>query len=184
MKIFLTGGTGFIGSHVVKELSDKHHEIIVLARNTKKVPALGKLKGVQLIEGDIAESKTYKKYLAGIDALVHIALHWGDSAVEMLLNDTQSSVQLFELAAKAGVQNIIYTSSTAVNDWVYMDDRGRAGGEEYTVFENTRQNPVTYYGATKGASELYLQAIAFKYKLKSNISPAGIYFWESCYSGG
>ena len=111
MKIFLTGGTGFIGLHVVKELSDNQHEIIVLARNTRKIPALEKLKGVQLIEGNIADSNTYKNYLKGTDTLVHIALHWGDSADEMLLNDTYSSVQLFELAAKAGIKEIIYTSS-------------------------------------------------------------------------
>jgi UDP-glucose 4-epimerase len=111
-------------------------------------------------------------------------LHWGNSAVEMLMNDTKSSVQLFELAAKAGVKNIIYTSSTAVNDWVYMDESAREYGSDATVFEYTKQNPVTYYGSTKGATELYLQAIAFEYKIRANVVRPGYTFGNPAVEGG
>jgi UDP-glucose 4-epimerase len=176
MKIFLTGGTGFIGSHVVKELSSQGHAITVLARNVQKVPALAELAGVKIIRGDVGDAGCYKDALKSKDALIHIALHWGDSAVEMLLNDTRSSVQLFELAAKAGINDIIYTSSTAVNDWVYMDNTAREQGELNTVYEYTKQNPVTYYGATKGSAELYLRAIGFNYKIRTNIVRPGYTF--------
>ena len=176
MKIFTTGGTGFIGSYVVKTLSDAGHQITVLARNPEKVPALRKLPGVSLVKGKINDKNVISKTIAGSEVCIHIALHWGDSAVEMLLNDTHSSVQLFELAAKAGVKEIIYTSSTAVNDWIYMDSNARELGEKNTVYDNTKQRPVTYYGATKGATELFLNAVAFNYNLKFNIIRPGYTF--------
>jgi UDP-glucose 4-epimerase len=53
MKIFLTGGTGFIGSYVVKELSDHGHSVEVLARNPNKVPSLADLPGVKITAGDL-----------------------------------------------------------------------------------------------------------------------------------
>jgi len=183
MKIFVTGGTGFIGSYVVKALSDAGHQLIILARNPEKVPAIKKLPGVSLVQGEINNATVISKNLEETDACIHIALHWGNSAVEMLRNDTHSSVQLFELAAQAGVKEIIYTSSTAVNGWIYMDSRAKAEGEKNTVYENTKQQPVTYYGATKGATELYLNAVAFNHKLKFNIIRPGYTFGNPVIAG-
>lgn len=183
MKIFITGGTGFIGSHVVVEMINKGHSVTILARNPQKVPALSKLPNVKIIRGDISDLRSYKSSLTGHDALIHIALNWGNTAVEMLMNEALSSVQLFQLAAESGIKNIIYTSSTAVNDWVYMDESARKLGAEASVFEHTKQNPVTYYGATKGATELYLQAIAFEYKIKTNIVRPGYTFGNPVVEG-
>jgi UDP-glucose 4-epimerase len=183
MKIFLTGGTGFIGSYILKALSEEGHEVTVLARNPDKVPALHKLKGVEIIKGEIDDADTIGKALTGKEICIHVALHWGDTATEMLTKDTHSSVRLFALAAKAGLKEIIYTSSTAVNDWVYMDESSRAGGENNTVFEHTKQRPVTYYGATKGATELYLNAVAFEYKIKCNIVRPGYTFGNPVIEG-
>jgi UDP-glucose 4-epimerase len=183
MNIFLTGGTGFIGSYILKALSDKGHTIIVLARNPEKVPALKKLPGVKIVEGDIDDSEVLTRLLRGNEVCIHVALNWGESGRDMLLKDTYSSVQLFELAAKAGVKEMIYTSSTAVNDWVYMDAESSAGGEKNTVFENSKANPVTYYGATKGATELYLSAIAFEYKIKYTVVRPGYTFGNPVVEG-
>jgi UDP-glucose 4-epimerase len=152
------------------------NEIKILARNTLKIPELAELPGVQLLKGEIHEANKISAYLKGTDACIHIALHWGDSAVEMLRKDTHSSVQLFELAARSGVKKIIYTSSTAVNDWLYMDESSRAGGDKNTVSEESKPQPVTFYGASKGAAELYLNAIAFQYKIKHNIIRPGYTF--------
>ncbi|MBN1925124.1 MAG: NAD(P)-dependent oxidoreductase [Prolixibacteraceae bacterium] len=183
MKVFVTGGTGFIGSHVVKALVDNNHSVVVLARNIEKVPALAELQGVKIVEGDISVPASWKEWLDNTDVLIHIALNWGDSAVEMLMHDTLSSVRLFEMAAKAGVKHIVYTSSTAVNDWVYMDESARELGDNATVYSHTKQNPVTYYGATKGASELYLQAVAFEHSIRANIIRPGYTFGNPAVDG-
>ncbi len=183
MKIFVTGGTGFIGSYVVKALSDEGHQAIVLARNPDKVPALKTLPGVSIVQGEINDAHAISAYIKGSHALIHMVLHWGNSAVDMLLNDTHSSVQLFEIAAKAKVKEIIYTSSTAVNDWVYMDESSREDGEKNTVYTDTKQRPVTFYGATKGATELYLAAIAYSHKLKYTIIRPGYTFGNPVISG-
>jgi UDP-glucose 4-epimerase len=184
MKVFLTGGTGFIGSYIVKLLSKNGFEVTILARNPNKVPELKSLKGVTIIQGGIEDLDTIRKYMKNQDICIHVALHWGDSAREMLLNDTQSSVTLFELAAESGVREIIYTSSTAVNDSIYMDPDAVRSGEDMNVYEHTKQRPVTFYGATKGASELYLNAVAFKYKLKANIVRPGYTFGSPVVEGG
>jgi UDP-glucose 4-epimerase len=184
MNCFLTGGTGFIGSYILKELSDNGYHITVLARNPEKIPGLHRLREVEIIKGEINDSGIIRRSIKGMEVCIHVALHWGDTATEMLLNDTHSSVQLFTLAAGAGIKEIIYTSSTAVNDWVYMDENARRGGEKHSVFETTGQRPVTYYGAAKGASELFLNAISFEYKIKSNIVRPGYTFGNPVIEGG
>jgi UDP-glucose 4-epimerase len=176
MKIFLTGGTGFIGSYVTKLLSDNGYAVTVMARNPDKVPALKDLPGVEMLRGQINDFELIKKHIADHDACIHIALHWGDSPSEMLLNDTQSSVRLFEMAAETGVKEIIYTSSTAVNDSVYMDPEAHMFYPDSAVREKSKQRPFTYYGATKGATELFLNAIAYNYKIKANIIRPGYTF--------
>ncbi|MBN1953201.1 MAG: NAD(P)-dependent oxidoreductase [Bacteroidales bacterium] len=183
MKIFLTGGTGFIGSYVTKILSDEGYSITLLARNPDKVPALHSLPGVTLVEGQINDYELIRKLMPGHEVCIHIALHWGDSPVQMLLNDTRSSVNLFETAAEAGVKEIIYTSSTAANDSVYMDPEAVKFYPDLTVHEHSKQRPFTYYGATKGATELFLNAIAYQYKLKANTIRPGYTFGNPVIEG-
>ena len=113
MKIFMTGGMGFIGSYIVKMLIDNGHEVTVLARNPDKVPAFKNLPGVNILKGGLADFDLIEKKLPGHDACIHNALGWGDTAVEMLKNDTLCSVFIFEKAAASGVKQLIYTSSTA-----------------------------------------------------------------------
>jgi len=183
MKIFLTGGTGFIGSHVVKELSKQRHSITVLARNPDKVVALKELNGIDIIQGGINDASVIQDNMKGMDTLIHIALHWGNAPLDMLLNDTHSSVQLFDIAAKEGVKNIIYTSSTAVNDWVYMNNEPEET-RIMTVYEETKQRPASYYGATKGASELYMNAIAHNLKIRANTIRPGYTYGNPAVHGG
>ena len=65
-----------------------------------------------------------------------------------------------------------------------MDNKAREQGELNTVYEHTKQNPVTYYGATKGSAELYLKAIGFSYKIRTNIVRPGYTFDNPAVQGG
>src|ERR1035437_8581995 len=121
MKVFLTGGTGFIGSHILVKLLADGHQVTILARNKNKIPALHKMQHVSIVEGSIGDYKLIEKSIAGHDACIHVALYWGEpGGFNMLENDTAASVFLADAAAKAGCKQFIYTSSTAVVDYFYM----------------------------------------------------------------
>ncbi len=172
MKIFLTGGTGFIGSYVVKELSDHNHQVNILARNPNKVLKLIELKDVSIINGKLTDFDIIKNNLKDMDACIHIALGWGDEAVTMLKNDTLPSIFLFETAAKLGIQHIIYTSSTAL-----------IGKFDSNIDNTTKTTPVDYYGATKASSENFLHAISYQYSLQCNIIRPGYTFGNPIIEG-
>lgn len=183
MKILLTGGTGFIGSHVLKLLSDKGHEITVLARNPQKVAALQRLTKVEIVSVQLDDFESITKYVIGKDALIHIALDYAEGGVEMLTHDTLSSVHLFEKAAQAGVKQIIYTSSTASVDFLYMTEFGRKQYGGITIDETLKPYPTSYYGATKAASEMYLLATSHQYNTRVNIIRPGYIFGNPVVAG-
>jgi UDP-glucose 4-epimerase len=147
MKVLVTGATGFIGSHVTRALSEAGHQVLATGREPGKLPALGRLPGVRLERLDLAERRGWAGLLRGCDALVHVALGWGDEGPAMLQADTAASVALFEACLQAGVGRVVYTSSTAAN------------GEMTPLNAEDRQpRPTDFYGATKAATELYARA--------------------------
>ena len=172
MNIFLTGGTGFIGSYVVKNLSDAGHNITILARNPDKVPALSGLKGVTILPGLLSDFDVIEGALKKKDALIHIALGWGELATSMLKNDTFPSIFLFETAGRFGVSQIIYTSSTAA-----------AGNIPHNLWAVKSAIPNDYYGATKAASESFLYATSEKYSVQCNIIRPGYTFGNPVIDG-
>ncbi|NRF95658.1 NAD(P)-dependent oxidoreductase [Paenibacillus frigoriresistens] len=172
MKIFVTGGTGFIGSYVVKELLLHGHEVTLFARNANKVSGFSNHEHISFVTGQMNDVGAIAKGLAGQDACVHIALSWLDgTAEETLVNETMPSVRLFQRAAEAGVKKIIYTSSIA--------SFGSAPNNDVGFIK-----PNTYYGATKAATEAYLMAIASQYHLQANVVRPGYTFGNSCVEGG
>jgi len=165
MKIFLTGGSGFIGSYVAEALLADGHELVALARNPLKHPALSENPRVTRVTGRLADVELIRSSLAGVEACVHVALGWGDAASDMLKNDTLASVALMEECARAGVGKFIYTSSTAALGTFFqqMDERAPA-------------RPIDYYGASKAASEAYLFAIAARTQMRCNVIRPGYTF--------
>lgn len=165
MKVFLTGGMGFIGSYITMELLKGGHEVTLLARNPEKVPPFQSMAGIRIVRGGMEDRDVLATSLPGHDACIHNALHWGNSAQEMLLNDTLSSVFLFETAAKSGVKHLVYTSSTAA-----------MGEFRPNMNEESKCKPVDYYGATKEASEAYLLATAARTTMRCNVVRPGYTF--------
>jgi Nucleoside-diphosphate-sugar epimerases len=152
MNIYITGGTGFIGSYIVKEFADGKNNVVVLARNPAKVPALCSLPGVTVKKADMLDYSELENSLTDIDALIHVALCWGDTGPEMIQNETLSSVKIIDTAIRKGAQKIIYTSSTAAQ-----------GGIKRDTDEAAKMQPNDFYGATKGSVELFLSAYSNYY---------------------
>ena len=143
MKVFITGGTGNIGQYVTLAVSDYGHEAVVLSRNPEKYPSLAKK--AKLVKGTITDYDIIKTSVKSCDAVIHIALGWGDEPVSMLLNDTTAAVNLLEISEKAEVQKFIYTSSTA------------AMGHMRNNMDETYVNlPIDLYGSTKSACESFV----------------------------
>jgi len=173
MNVYLTGGTGFIGSYTALELASRGHQVNILARNIKKVPALCGIKNITLTECDIRDHKTAEKAMVKPDALVHIALCWGDTAPEMILNETYTSVKLIDSALKKGASRILFTSTTSATGYSYKNAR-----------EDCYLLPPDNYGATKGAVELFMRAYASKNpKLAFNVIRPGYTFGNPVIDG-
>ncbi len=145
MKIFMTGGTGNIGQYVTLALLERGHEIVLLTRTPDRVPAFSTLPGVTVVQGNMMQLDVVENALQGCDAVIHIALGWGNDPVNMLMNDTRISAFLMDAAERAGVKQFIYTSSTAAMGNL------RSGMDETALCF-----PEDLYGATKASTEMYL----------------------------
>ncbi|MDR0443529.1 MAG: NAD(P)-dependent oxidoreductase [Treponema sp.] len=157
MKIFITGGTGNIGQYVTLAALKNGHEAIVLSRNPEKYPSLAKK--TKLVKGTITDYDLLADYVKGCDAVIHIALGWGNEPVSMFTNDTAATVNLLEIAEKAGVKKFIYTSSTA------------AMGHMRSGMDETVMNlPLDLYGSTKSASEAYVLGFTKYYGSNKEVS--------------
>jgi len=185
MDVFLTGGTGFIGSYVAMALLKHHHKVTILARNPDKVPALKALQGLEIIGGDITDRPLLAKLVQGKDACIHVALNYTkQTGWEVLLDDTLPTVYLSNAAAAAKVKHFIYTSSTSANDSLYMGPDEDREKSIRLVTSTTKQHPATFYGATKAASENYLTAQSHLSPMRMNIIRPGYAFGNPVVDGG
>lgn len=183
MRIFVTGGTGNIGQNVTKAYLQAGHQIVLLTRTPDRIPAYKALPNVTVVKGNILELDTMKNALQGCDAVVHIALGWGNDPVEMLEHDTKVTLFLLDAAEKAGVGKFIYTSSTAAYGPL------RDGMDETALLL-----PNNLYGATKASSEMYIMGFNQYYsgqgvngtptKIKRNVIRPGYIFSNPAYEGG
>jgi UDP-glucose 4-epimerase len=177
MKIFITGGTGNIGQYVTLKALENGHETAVLSQNPSKYPSLAKK--TELVKGTITDYEKMAAYVKGCDAVIHIALGWGNEPVSMLTNDTAATVHLLEIAEKAGVEKFIYTSSTAA-----------MGHFRANMDETVMNLPLDLYGSTKSASEAYTLGFCKYYgeggavSMKRNIIRPGYTYSNPPYPDG
>ena len=180
MRVFVTGGTGFIGHYVVKALLEKGHEVVVATRHPNKVPTLRSNPNVSFVEAALTDFERMGEGLVGCDACIHVALGWGDTPSAMLMNDTRATVALLEMSARAGCEKFIMTSSTSA--------MGRVRSE---MRETTSSMPIDLYGATKAAGEAFVLGFSHGYgsqfpevKMKRNIIRPGYTFGNPAYPDG
>ncbi len=162
MAILVTGGAGYIGSHMVLELVDQGQDVVVLDnlstgfREAVKAPA-------KLVVGDIGDqdlvATVIKKY--GVDAIVHFAgsIVVPDSVADPLgyyQNNTVNSRALMEVAVASGVKKFIFSSTAAVY----------GNPEQVPVSETAPLAPMSPYGTSKLMTELMLGDVAQAHDLR------------------
>lgn len=169
--ILVTGGAGFIGSHVNLLLNEAGYQTIVydnLSRGDTK-----SIKGGVFIEGDLADiDGLFKNHK--IDAVMHFAAltDVGESVINPLLyynNNVLGTLRLLDAMQKTGVDKIIFSSSAAVYGIP----------DEIPITEKARVSPINPYGKTKAMIEsvladLPIKSISLRYFNAAGGDPHGI----------
>src|SRR5579862_3879841 len=115
MKAFVTGATGFLGSHVARALADQGAELRVLVRATSNLRNLEGLKA-ETASGDLRDANSLEKAIAGCDTVFHVAADyrlWVRDPAEMYRSNVEGTRAVLEAARKNGVRRVVYTSSVA-----------------------------------------------------------------------
>ena len=144
MRAFVTGGTGFIGSRVVKRLRDRGDEVVVLARRPEKAAGLD----AEIVEGDLGDADAIRRGVEGCQAVFHIAADYRvgmpKSRRESMYDaNVRGTERILDAAAAAGVDRIVYVST--VN--AFGNTKGRTVDESHSRDES--DGFVSYYDETK-----------------------------------
>ena len=115
MKIFLTGATGFVGSHVARAYAVQGARLRLLTRKTSNLTSLEGI-DAETVVGDLRQVEGLRSALTGCDALVHVAADyrlWVPDPKEMYAANVDGTRELLKLAREVGVPKVVYTSSVA-----------------------------------------------------------------------
>ena len=114
MRLFLTGATGFVGSHVAALAAEQGAELRLLTRKTSSLAHLPT--NAELVVGDLREPAGFASALVGCDALIHVAADyrlWVPDPADMYKANVEGTRELLRLARESGVPRVVYTSSVA-----------------------------------------------------------------------
>jgi dihydroflavonol-4-reductase len=115
MLAFVTGATGFLGSHVARVLDEQGARLRLLVRSSSDLCNIAELNADRVL-GDLRDPASIEKALAGCDALFHVAADyrlWVRDPEQMYRSNVEGTRGLIEAARKQGVRRIVYTSSVA-----------------------------------------------------------------------
>ncbi len=119
IKALVTGATGFIGSHLVRELLRRGDSVRILARSATKAAPLGAA-GAQVIVADLGEPFSFTEALAGIDTVFHLvsAIRAPRATFERV--DLRGTERLLDAAERAGVKRFVYPGTLSSYDLAHV----------------------------------------------------------------
>lgn len=153
---FLTGASGFVGSHLARQLHEQGWEVHVLARSTSRMSEIEDLPLV-VHNGDITDSDSLIKAVPpNADAVFHVAAStnfWSRRNDEQTRINVDGTANMVEAAARAGAKRFLHTSSFVT--WGFPDGEFNEGSER-----STRWDWINYVRTKTMAEQLVLEAHA------------------------
>jgi nucleoside-diphosphate-sugar epimerase len=173
MRVFVSGGTGFIGGHVVRRLRARGDEVRALVRSPDKGRALADL-GCELVEGSLADREAIRAGIEGCDAAIH-----GAAVYEVGIPESQRR-PMYE-ANVLGTENVLRAALDAgVEKTVYISTVAAFGNTDGQVVDETYKHPGTgftsYYEQTKYEAHQIAKRLIAEEGLRCVIvQPGGVY---------
>src|SRR5437899_2375351 len=149
MKAFITGATGFVGSHVARALAAQGAELRLLVRPTSRTENIADLRAETAV-GDLREPESLKKAMAGCEFVFHVAADyrlWVRDPEQMYRSNVEGTRAIIRAAQESGVRRVIYTSSVATMGFTR---EGHVAGEDSPV---SIQDMVGHYKRSKFMAE-------------------------------
>jgi len=143
MEYFLTGGTGFIGGRLARQLLDAGHDVVALARTPSTASDLAAA-GAAVVEGDITDQSTLWGPMEGVDGVFHVAGWYDVGATDPTPGErinVEGTRNVLQVMADLDIPKGVYTSTLAVNsdtDGRVVDERYRYAGSHLTAYDRTK----------------------------------------------
>jgi nucleoside-diphosphate-sugar epimerase len=154
MRLFLTGGTGFIGSHVLAAALAEGHQVRALRRSSRSAPVIPLPCQPEWCEGDLASLEA--SALEGVEAVLHLASAGVSPKLaswdELVKANVAGSLRLLERATEAGVSRCVVAGSS--------HEYGNAARRFEAIPPDAPLDPLSPYGASKAAAFQLLRAFA------------------------
>jgi nucleoside-diphosphate-sugar epimerase len=157
VNVFVTGGTGFVGAHLVKALIARGDSVAAMVRRPALAEKLGWGPGVRLVRGDLNNEAALRQGCAGADVVYHVAGQIAArNAAEFMACNRDGTANVLEAARDGGARRLLFVSSLAV-----------AGPTTpgHPVDETRPPAPVTDYGRSKLAAEVLVRAMPFPWTI-------------------
>ncbi|MDJ0789759.1 MAG: NAD-dependent epimerase/dehydratase family protein [Myxococcota bacterium] len=170
MRVLVTGGTGFVGSHLTHELLAKGHEVRLLARRPERVDAVLAPRGIvpnEVVPGDMSDAEAVERALEGCEAVIHAAASVEIAASSDTYRANVAGVEhVIEGAAKRGLDPIVHVSSIAT----LFPPPGPVSTPDDPI-----ANLATDYGRSKAEGERRVRRLQDGGAPVVSVYPSGIY---------
>lgn len=157
-RCLVTGGTGFIGSHVVRALLERGEEVRCLVRPGRDHSNLDGLP-VERVRGDLRDLHSIRRAVEGVSVVYHCAADyrlWAPDPAEIYRTNVGGTENVLEAAARAGTKRVVYTSSVGA---LGLESRGRPADERTPVRE---ADMIGHYKRSKYQAERLAEAFAVR----------------------